>query len=73
MTVEQHADVIRYGNTFYVVGDLTAYAVGDAVPREVVEAHAVAMFTFEGRAVKSNADAQRAYREAKACCARVTR
>jgi len=55
------------------VGDLTAYAVGDAVPREVVEAHAVAMFTFEGRAVKSNADAQRAYREAKACCARVTR
>lgn len=61
-----HAGVVRWGNTFYVIGAaLNADLDTAAATREGTEALALTRFTFTGPCTKSNPDAVRARNAAR--------
>lgn len=56
----EHAEVVRYGNTFYVLVNVS----GSHVTEEFARENAVAAFSFAGPASKSNPLCVAAFREA---------
>jgi hypothetical protein len=61
-------NVVRWGNTWYVLLDAPRFA-----DRNYAQQHAVARFEFGGAPASSNPDCLRALRAAKAKCQEVVR